>query len=61
MFRDWNAIRDIVEDLAGTWATDPQYGLKLKRLLAALQTHLDRPSPTARATGRESLASLHNW
>jgi hypothetical protein len=47
-----------VEDLAGTWATDPQYGVKLKRLLAGLETHLDRPPATARATGRESLVSL---
>ena len=30
-----------VEDLAGTWATDPQYGVKLKRMLAALEKHLD--------------------
>jgi hypothetical protein len=37
-----------VEDLAGTWATDPQYGVKLNRLLATLETHLDRPSLTAR-------------
>jgi hypothetical protein len=47
-----------VEDLAGTWAADPQYGVKLKCILAALETHLDQPSATARATGRESLVSL---
>lgn len=29
-----------VEDLAGTWATDPQYAMKLKRQLAALEKHL---------------------
>lgn len=29
-----------VEDLAGTWATDPQYAHKLKRHLAALENHL---------------------
>jgi hypothetical protein len=29
-----------VEDLAGTWATDPQYATKLKRHLAALEKHL---------------------
>lgn len=47
-----------VEDLAGTWATDPLYGLKLKHLLAALEIHLNRPSPMARASSPESLASL---
>jgi len=47
------ARASFVEDLAGTWATDPQYSVKLKRILAALETHLDRPSATARATGRE--------
>jgi hypothetical protein len=47
-----------VEDLAGTWATDPQYAVKLTRLLAVLETHLDRPSPMARATGPESRVSL---
>jgi hypothetical protein len=50
-----------VEDLAGTWAADPQYGVKLKCILAALETHLDGPSATARATGRESLVSLDDW
>ena len=29
-----------VEYLAGTWATDPQYGIKLKRKLQMLQEHL---------------------
>jgi hypothetical protein len=29
-----------VEDLAGTWATDRQYAMKLKRMLAALEKHL---------------------
>jgi hypothetical protein len=29
-----------VEDLAGTWAADPQYAAKLKRHLAALEKHL---------------------
>ncbi len=47
-----------VEDLAGTWSTDSQYGVKLKRILAALEIHLDRPPATARASGRESLVSL---
>jgi hypothetical protein len=47
-----------VEDLAGAWAADPQYGVKLRRLLATLETHLDRPSPTARAPGREILVGL---
>lgn len=47
-----------VEDLAGTWAADPQYGVKVKRLLAALEVHLDRPSVTAHATAREPLVSL---
>jgi len=50
-----------VEDLGGTWATDPRYGVKLRRILAALETHLDRPSVTARATGRGSLMSLDDW
>jgi hypothetical protein len=50
-----------VEDLGGTWATDLQYGVKLKRILAALETRLDRPSVTARATGRGSLMSLDDW
>ncbi len=49
-----------VEDLAGTWATDPQYGVKLKHLLAALETHLDRPTTTARAPGRETPVSRDN-
>jgi len=29
-----------IEYLAGTWATDPQYGVKLKRKLEALEKHL---------------------
>lgn len=29
-----------VEDLTGTWATDPQYAVKLKRKLKALEQHL---------------------
>lgn len=29
-----------IEYLAGTWATDPQYGAKLKRKLQALEKHL---------------------
>jgi hypothetical protein len=40
-----------VADLAGTWAADPEYGVKLKRILATLETHLDRPSATAGGTG----------
>jgi hypothetical protein len=47
-----------VEDLAGTWAADPLYSVKLKRILATLETHLDRPFLTARAAGRESPASI---
>jgi hypothetical protein len=43
-----------VEDLAGAWATDPEYAVKLRRILAALETHLDRPSVPTYATGRES-------
>jgi len=32
-----------VEGLTGTWATDPQYGAKLKRKLQALEKHLLTP------------------
>jgi hypothetical protein len=43
-----------VADLAGTWAADPEYGVKLKRILAVLETHLDRPAAAAGGTEEQT-------
>jgi hypothetical protein len=39
-FRVRRARAPYVEDLTGLWATDPQYGVKLKRKLRALEKYL---------------------